>query len=62
MRKTGCLYVSISLSPGTHVVGSWVIDSISLYRDPRTGTPYIPYIGNWASGVYMYIYTYAGSI
>ena len=35
-------------SPGTHVVGSWVIDSISLYREPRTGTQYI---GNWASRV-----------
>ena len=33
-------------SPGTHIVGSWVIDSISLYRVPRTGTQYI---GNWAS-------------
>ena len=33
---------------GTHIVGSWVIDSISLYRDPRTGTQYT---GNWASGV-----------
>ena len=28
------------------IVGSWVIGSISLYRDPRTGTQYI---GNWAS-------------
>ena len=35
-------------SPGTHIVGSWVIGSISLYRDPRTGTQYI---GNWASRV-----------
>ena len=35
-------------SPGTHTVGSWVVDSISLYRDPRTGTQYI---GNWASRV-----------
>ena len=34
-------------SPGTRIVGSWVIDSISLYRDPRTGTQYV---GNWASG------------
>ena len=33
-------------SPGTHIVGSWLIDRISLYRDPRTGTQYI---GNWAS-------------
>ena len=35
-------------SPGTHIVGSWLVDSISSYRDPRTGTPYI---GNWASRV-----------
>ena len=35
-------------SPGTHIVGSWVIDSIILYRDPRTGTKYI---GTWASRV-----------
>ena len=35
-------------SPDTHIVGSWVIDSISLYRDPRTGTQYI--------GNYMFIY------
>ena len=35
-------------SPGTHIVGSWVIDSISLYKDPRTGAQYI---GNWASRV-----------
>ena len=34
------------IQPGTHIVGSWVIGSISLYRDPRTGTQYI---GNWAS-------------
>ena len=33
-------------SPGTHIVGSWVIDSIGLYRDPRTGTQNT---GNWAS-------------
>ena len=32
-------------SPGTYLVGPWVIDSIGLYRDPRTGTQYI---GNWA--------------
>ena len=31
---------------GTHTVGSWVIGSIGLYRDPRTGTQYI---GTWAS-------------
>ena len=35
-------------SPGTHVVGPWVPDSIKLYRDLRTGTQYI---GNWASSV-----------
>ena len=35
-------------SPGTHVVGPWVIDSIDLYRDLRTGTRYT---GNWASRV-----------
>ena len=33
-------------SPGTHIVGPWVIDSINLCRDLRTGTRYI---GNWAS-------------
>ena len=33
-------------SPGTHIVGPWVIGSIKLYRDLRTGTQYI---GNWAS-------------
>ena len=33
-------------SPGTHIVGPWVIDSINLYRDLRTGTQYM---GNWAS-------------
>ena len=33
-------------SPGTHIPGPWVIDSISLYRDLRTGTQYI---GTWAS-------------
>ena len=35
-------------SPGTHIVGPWVIDSINLYRDLRTGTQYT---GNWASRV-----------
>ena len=35
-------------SPGTHIVGSRVRDSIGLYRDPRTGTQYI---GDWASRV-----------
>ena len=43
-------------SPGTHIVGSWVIDSIRIYTDPRTGTQYIYiyiyiYMGNWASRV-----------
>ena len=33
-------------SPGTHIVGPWVTDSIKLYRVLRTGTQYI---GNWAS-------------
>ena len=35
-------------SPGTHIVGPWVIDSINSYRDLRTRTQYI---GNWASRV-----------
>ena len=35
-------------SPGTHIVGPWVIDSLNSYRDLRTGTQYI---GNWASRV-----------
>ena len=39
-------------SPGTHLVGSWVIDSISVYRDPRTGTQYV---GNWASRETLWI-------
>ena len=46
-------------SPGNHIVGSWVIDSISLYREPGTGTQYI---GNWASRVYIYIYIYAAEL
>ena len=33
-------------SPGTHIVGPRVIDSINLYMDLRTGTQYV---GNWAS-------------
>ena len=37
---------SYPTSPGTHVVGPWVIDTKNLYRDLRTGTQYI---GNWAS-------------
>ena len=32
-------------SPGTHIVGPWVTDSIKLYRALRTGTQYII----WAS-------------
>ena len=35
-------------SPGTHIVGPWVIDSINFYRDLRTGAQYI---GIWASRV-----------
>ena len=31
-----------------HIVGSWVIYNISIYRDQTTGTQYI---GNWASRV-----------
>ena len=37
-----------SRSPGTHIIGSWVMDSILLYKEPRTGTQYM---GNWASRV-----------
>ena len=33
-------------SPGTYIIGSWVMDSIGLYREPRTGPQDI---GNWAS-------------
>ena len=33
---------------GTLTIGSWVMDSIGLYTEPRTGTQYI---GNWASRV-----------
>ena len=36
----------IPRSPGTHIVGPWVIDRINLYRGTRIGTQYI---GNWAS-------------
>ena len=32
-------------SPGTRIVGPWVIDSINSYRNLRTGTQDI---GNWA--------------
>ena len=35
-------------SPGTHIVGPWVIDSIRVYRDLKTGTQYV---GIWASRV-----------
>ena len=42
----GGLGLRVPRSPGTYIVGPWVIDSIGLYRDPRTGTQYI---GNWAS-------------
>ena len=45
------MYIYIPRSPGTHIVGPWVIDSINVYKDLRTGTQYI---GNWASRVYMY--------
>ena len=41
-------------SPGIHIVGSWVIHSISLYREPRTGTQYT---GNWASRVMLFMAT-----
>ena len=43
-----CWFLAYPGSPGTHIVGPWVIDSISSYRDLRTGTQYI---GNWASRV-----------
>ena len=38
-------------SPGAHIVGPWVIDSINAYRDLRTGTQYV---GNCASWVGLY--------
>ena len=40
-----------SRSPITHIVGPWVIDSIDLNRDLRTGTQSI---GNWASRVTLW--------
>ena len=40
----------IPRSPGTHIVGPWVIDSKNVYKDLRTGTQYI---GNWASRVWV---------
>ena len=49
--KVVLLYIGnycIPRSPGTHVLGSWVTDSIKLCRVLRTGTQYI---GNWASRV-----------
>ena len=33
-------------SPGTHIVGPWVTDSIQVYKVLRTGAQYV---GNWAS-------------
>ena len=52
MRKTGSMSAATSQgyprSPGTHIEGLWVTDSIKLYRDLRTGTQHI---GNWASRV-----------
>ena len=44
----GWFRIYIPRSPGTHVVGSWDIDSKNVYRDFRTGTQYV---GNWASRV-----------
>ena len=35
-------------SPGTYIVGPWVIDKIDLHRELRTGTQYI---GDGASRV-----------
>ena len=48
MILRGCVRFRLPRSAGTHIVGSWAIDRIYLYRDPRTGTQYI---GNWASRV-----------
>ena len=45
-------YVTYPGSPGTHIVGPWLIDSMNLYRDLRSGTQYI---GNWASGAIAHI-------
>ena len=42
------IHVTHPRSPGTHIVGPWVIEIIHLYRDLRTGTQHI---GNWASRV-----------
>ena len=44
--KLGLQTSSYPRSPGTHIVGPWVTDTIYLYRDFWTGTQYI---GNWAS-------------
>ena len=49
MQMIRMLPGSFPRSPGTHIVGSWAIDSISLCRDPRTGTQYR---GNWASRIF----------
>ena len=49
---------TIPRSPGTHIVGSRVIDSIRLCRDPRTGTQHI---GNWASRV-LYCWGYLENV
>ena len=45
-ERGSCFFLQYPRSPGTHRVGPWVIDSINLYRDLRTGTQYI---GNWAT-------------
>ena len=39
---------TVPTTPGTHIVGPWVIDSINLCRDLRTETQYI---GIWATRV-----------
>ena len=44
-------------SPGTHIVGPWVIDNIVLYRDLLTGSQYT---GNWASRVIRLLRTLPG--
>ena len=52
-QAPGCFYDPLlsgpfPRSPGTHIVGPWVIESIHLHKDLRTGTQYV---GNWASRV-----------
>ena len=42
------LFIALEAQVPMYIVGPWVIDSINLYRDLRTGTQYI---GNWASRV-----------